>query len=779
MSLKERYLVQVWQERGGCLPYLVPLDELDQYVLQDRRKSEAIATTEDTKSQEVSHDTTISYENASLTTNDYLVVLMAGTEATTGIPVSEQKEIAPTEFVSYEPTVAGYYGIMWRTNDPAGTYAIDTEYPVRYVQPANPSVSPYKGGIPGWTLHEFPDYYKLRLNLTDDMNSDYEFQKYMFEICYTYVKEDRKGSLEIPVWSSGERTVKSTPSLSNIRIRNTSSSVRGEDTTYPFPIIFIEDTIDYNESDNNKYVTDIIQYQHRFLFCGDSFIIEKFYDQATVGKYLVFAIKRRTIGTDMDDVTDISGPWGVPVEQVNESIDISALETSVGNWSAPDGKSIAEILEDANTGLIDKTNAIKAATIDKPLIVDKLNAIADRDDGAWEILRNKIIINPVFNDVGESASVIFSSSETSNCYAIMIKEFGTDGNGYTLAIKATGASSSLAYSIDGTDLTINLATDGDSNPITTFLELETYLNSLSEFTDIALIAREIAGHDSEVVAAKTKTSFTGGTMGAKVGYSSAEMEAVFSQYHKDKYDATVAPGATNDSTEDYSVGSRWYDAVAKEWYICTDSTEDNATWDIMTLSAADLGTAAVADIVNDLSTGGTTDVLSAEQGKVLFERIEADDAPTMAVAASGSIELDTGISLDFTAKTKGVAGNSIVVNLVDPQEENATIDVVVDGTEINITLASSAVPAITSTAANVKTAIENDAGANALISVGITGETSTLAIEDDVTLDNGVDGTTAPLGKMIMDTANGKLWMAFAECTISDTDGWVSFSKDS
>lgn len=47
----------------------------------------------------------------------------------------------------------------------------------------------------------------------------------------------------------------------------------------------------------------------------------------------------------------------------------------------------------------------------------------------------------------------------------------------------------------------------------------------------------------------------------------------------------------------------------------------------------------------------------------------ADSEPTMAVAASGSITLDTGISLDFTAKTAGAAGNSISVELVDPEEK--------------------------------------------------------------------------------------------------------------
>jgi len=125
--------------------------------------------------------------------------------------------------------------------------------------------------------------------------------------------------------------------------------------------------------------------------------------------------------------------------------------------------------------------------------------------------------------------------------------------------------------------------------------------------------------------------------------------------------------------------------------------------------------------------------------------------PKTPVASTGSIELNTGISLDFTAKTKGEAGDLITVNLIDPEAENATIDVVVNGNEIDITLASSDVPAITSTAAQVKTAIEATPAAHALIAVAITGLNSTLAVEDSATLSGGVDGIPGVAGAMMYD----------------------------
>jgi len=160
-------------------------------------------------------------------------------------------------------------------------------------------------------------------------------------------------------------------------------------------------------------------------------------------------------------------------------------------------------------------------------------------------------------------------------------------------------------------------------------------------------------------------------------------------------------------------------------------------------------------------------------------KIEETSPPTMAVAATDSITLDTEISLDFTAITKGEAGNTINVTLIDPEALNETIDVVVDGTAINVTLASDG-EGITSTAANVKTALDGTPAAVALVETTITGATGTLAVAGAAKLSGGVDGTPATQGKRIMDTESDpwKLWVAFKECTISNTDGWKSISVD-
>jgi hypothetical protein len=45
-----------------------------------------------------------------------------------------------------------------------------------------------------------------------------------------------------------------------------------------------------------------------------------------------------------------------------------------------------------------------------------------------------------------------------------------------------------------------------------------------------------------------------------------------------KFDATVAPAATDDNTEGYAVGSRWIDVTADKTYECVDATTDAAIW---------------------------------------------------------------------------------------------------------------------------------------------------------------------------------------------------------
>ncbi|MDY0183542.1 MAG: hypothetical protein RBR39_09600 [Proteiniphilum sp.] len=145
-------------------------------------------------------------------------------------------------------------------------------------------------------------------------------------------------------------------------------------------------------------------------------------------------------------------------------------------------------------------------------------------------------------------------------------------------------------------------------------------------------------------------------------------------------------------------------------------------------------------------------------------------APIAPVAATGTaFETNT---LTYTARTKGAAGNSIVVNLIDPEKDAEDEVVSVSGSTINVTLASAS-GAITSDLDAVKAAIEGDTAADALIDVAIAGDGSTIAAEATTQLDNGSDGTTGAAGSLRFDSSN--LYVSVDESTIAESN-WKSIT---
>jgi Divergent InlB B-repeat domain len=90
---------------------------------------------------------------------------------------------------------------------------------------------------------------------------------------------------------------------------------------------------------------------------------------------------------------------------------------------------------------------------------------------------------------------------------------------------------------------------------------------------------------------------------------------------------------------------------------------------------------------------------------------------TSPVAASLTTSLSgANNDLVYTARTAGTGGNSISVQYLDPGV-TASLSVSVAGTAITVTLGRAG-GSITSTAADVRTALAADSGANALVSVG-------------------------------------------------------------
>ena len=56
-----------------------------------------------------------------------------------------------------------------------------------------------------------------------------------------------------------------------------------------------------------------------------------------------------------------------------------------------------------------------------------------------------------------------------------------------------------------------------------------------------------------------------------------------------KFDATAAPTADDDSGDGYVVGSRWFDVTNDKAYICVDATATAAVWKMITPSTGTTG----------------------------------------------------------------------------------------------------------------------------------------------------------------------------------------------
>jgi phage tail sheath protein FI len=111
-----------------------------------------------------------------------------------------------------------------------------------------------------------------------------------------------------------------------------------------------------------------------------------------------------------------------------------------------------------------------------------------------------------------------------------------------------------------------------------------------------------------------------------------------------------------------------------------------------------------------------------------------------ATLLTGTVSLNN--SLTFTSKKIGSLGNAISIAFVNPGTVSSPISVSVVGDAITVSLATGANSAITSTAANVKTAIDGSAAAAALVSVANTQTSTGVGVVDALAaakLTGGID----------------------------------------
>jgi len=132
-----------------------------------------------------------------------------------------------------------------------------------------------------------------------------------------------------------------------------------------------------------------------------------------------------------------------------------------------------------------------------------------------------------------------------------------------------------------------------------------------------------------------------------------------------------------------------------------------------------------------------------------------DSTPVNAVAATLSTAL-TGDNNDmvFTAKNLGAIGNSVSITYVDPAGNNKSLSIVVTDLDIVVNLATGGAGAITTIASDIKTAIDADEYATALVSVANKADndgTGLVTAMAEAALTGGVDGTEAAKGGIYFD----------------------------
>ena len=350
----------------------------------------------------------ISYTNTSGAALDCRVLRLSGTSDTSGTVIKEYLDVADEESFIYTPSLSGLYTVATKLKGAETDYVIDEDFvPVYITAIHNNSASPI---ISGYSLKEFSDYFKLKLHLTDNMNSDVQFQNFAFEILYSYVDgEGDDYEAAVPEFTSA---------LSPIIHGAKEHSSGGR---YSYPVMMIRESDEYTTEHNIKAASDFYSYQHKAMFIGDTIMIPKINGQAEVGRYLIFSIRRRPLNRSITETSVISQCFSAPVTIETSYNKIAALQTAIApeTLTVIDLKDAKEnyVIEDKKNSIVVLTdNAAEAKGIVLPAAIVGLRVtIINQDDASVSIsaARGEYING----DKGTPFTLTTLNSATFYCYA--------------------------------------------------------------------------------------------------------------------------------------------------------------------------------------------------------------------------------------------------------------------------------------------------------------------------------------------------------------------------
>lgn len=508
--------------------------------------------------------------------------------------------------------------------------------------------------------------------------------------------------------------------------------------------------------------------------------------------------------------------------------DLATIWEDVYPKSEPDGTSISErmdALDDTETGvvpvLMERADAVDQQLFETQGVADKLAAIELRKDESFEILANKNIVDPQINETPVRAYFdIPLAAPAQKKIRISAITPGVAANSYNWGVVAVASAdpSNMEILWSASNLVVRVLKDDDERITTTAYEVarlaavtpDFVSNFIISFDDGTLITEY--GDGAGVINAANDGKFANGAGADHVLTSTGtQIDAAVNMYLSNKYDATAAPGATNDIDEGYVVGSKWFNTVSKEWYICTANTQDNATWANTTLEAGDLGRAAIADIVNDLTTGGASNALSAEQGKDLKTTLNTEAgyidalqavAPEYVATFSTATAASAVLTSDTTAVTNGseVTVNDVTYTFVtalttDPATvpNEVLIGANSDESLTNLKLAINGeategtnYSTDTDQPTDVTATVDTDANTVTVTATtkGVGGNAHPKASDDahlvwDATdpadkFSGGVDGQVGATGKIVFTDDAVYCCTDGTKCVATDSSGWKS-----
>lgn len=134
--------------------------------------------------------------------------------------------------------------------------------------------------------------------------------------------------------------------------------------------------------------------------------------------------------------------------------------------------------------------------------------------------------------------------------------------------------------------------------------------------------------------------------------------------------------------------------------------------------------------------------------------------------------------LTYTAVARGVAGNDIQIELVDPGANDATLAITVTGNLISVSLATNSGGTITTTRTQLQTALAADGNVTALVGISGSGATAITALTA-TNLASGVDSTVDVAANTITIADHGYVTGVVGQLTSTGTlPGGLSTTTD-